>query len=415
MKKVFIFIVSALSILIEGDIFADEIYSISMFPGYSCEQTGNRISPLAGYLSRKTGTTVKPVIFSDYSIYTNRLINGTIAIGYEDSVVYVAASDSHEVIATAVNGESGDKLRGIIIAGPDSGIESINDLRKKKIMILGQNSAGGYLSQKMTLLENGIDVERDCEIELSSDNNQENVIISVSIGDVDAGFIYESAIDSANKYVKPGSIKVVAYCAWLPNWAFSVKRSLPEETKEAIKNALFELKKGAPELKAINVDQFRSASDSDYDIIRNLLERKTIQRESLKKLIGNNQRLTIDNQRLTIDNKKLISDNKKLDMDNQKLVINNQKLDMNNKKLTIDNKKLISDNQNLVGDNKKLDTDNQNLVGDNKKLDTDNQKLIMNIEKLTVDIKKLNMDNRKLIMDNEKPDPDINNQKLSTE
>ena len=415
MKKVFIFIALAFSILIEGDIFADEIYSISMFPGYSCEQLNNRISPLARYLSKKTGTTVRPVIFSNFSIYTNRLINGTIAIGYEDSVVYVTASDSHEVIAMAVNGESGDKLRGIIIARPDSGIESINDLNQKKIMILGQNSAGGYLSQKMTLLENGIEVERDCEIELSSDNKQENVIISVSIGDVDAGFIYESAIDSANKYVKPGSIKVVAYCAWLPNWAFSVKRSLPEETKEAIKNALFELKKGAPELKAINVDQFRSASDSDYDIIRNLLERKTIQRESLKKLIGNNQKLTIGNQKLTIGNQKLISDNKNLVRDNKKLHMDNQKLIMNNQKLTIDNQKLISDNKNLVRNNKKLHTDNQNLVRDNKKLDTDNQRLIMNIEKLIVDIKKLNMDNRKLIRDNEKPDPGINNQKLNTE
>jgi len=74
MKKVFICIALFFSILIEGDIFADEIYSVSMFPGYSCGQINNRISPLARYLSKKTGTTVKPINFSDFSIYTNRSV-----------------------------------------------------------------------------------------------------------------------------------------------------------------------------------------------------------------------------------------------------------------------------------------------------------------------------------------------------
>ena len=94
-----------------------------LFPCYSCGQINNRISPLARYLSKKTGTTVKTINFSDFSIYTNRLINGTIAIGYENSVVYVTASDSHKVTAMAVNDKSENKLCGIIITRPDSGIE----------------------------------------------------------------------------------------------------------------------------------------------------------------------------------------------------------------------------------------------------------------------------------------------------
>ena len=137
-------------------------------------------------------------------------------------------------------------------------------------MIVAKTSAGGFLSQKLTLAENGIAVERDCQLEEASDNKQENVIISVSIGDVDAGFIRESALHIADQYVQPGTIKVVAPCAWLPNWALSVNRKLPSAMKEAIKAAVIRIDKNSLVLKAMDVTGFKPALDSEYDVIRRL-------------------------------------------------------------------------------------------------------------------------------------------------
>lgn len=252
-------------------LMAEGQYKFSMLPRYFPKRIKSMINPLAEYLSKQKGLDVKAVLTKDFAEYENRLKNGDIEIGYQNPLVYVKVSKAHEVLAIATKGTGGDKFRGIIITRPDSGVESIKDLRHKRIMIVGPTSAGGYLSQKMTLSKNGIDVQKDCEIGVAADNKQENVIISVSIGDVDAGFIRESALHAADKYIQPGSIKTLANCAWLPNWAFSVKRSIPEKKKKAIKDALLGLKKGSPVLKAIGLNGFRPADDRRYDIIRKLL------------------------------------------------------------------------------------------------------------------------------------------------
>jgi len=270
MKKIIIFLL-ALIIFFPASVFAEETYKLTMLPRYFPKRIRSMIDPLAEYLSQRTGFTIKPVLTKDFTEYENSIKRGDIAIGYQNPLVYAKVSKAHEVLAMAIKGAGGDKFRGIVIARPDSGIESIRDLRNKKIMIVGKTSAGGFLSQKITLSENGINTKRDCVIEEASDNKQENVIISVSIGDVDAGFIRESALHVADKYIRPGSIMVVSNCAWLPNWAFSVNRNLPDEVKNKIKKAVLQLKREDPVLKAMRLEGFRPARDSQYDILRKLI------------------------------------------------------------------------------------------------------------------------------------------------
>jgi phosphonate transport system substrate-binding protein len=136
------------------------------------------------------------------------------------------------------------------------------------ISIVGFTSAGGYLSQKLSLMEAGINVETECTIAEAVDNKQENVILAVYTGEADAGFIRESALHQADSYISAAQIKVVSECAWLPNWAFSVNRAMPTKTKKEIQAALLDLKPDHPVMKALKIDSFRSAGDGDYDPIR---------------------------------------------------------------------------------------------------------------------------------------------------
>ena len=243
-------------------------YRLSMLPRYFPEKLTAMITPLAEYLSQKTGQRMTPVLTDNFARYEARLLNGTIRIGYENPLVYVNVSRVHQVLVTAVKGKGGDRFRGIIIARPDSGIRSPSDLKNKKIMIVGRTSAGGYLSQKIALAGEGLDVDRDCQLSVAADNRQENVIISVAIGDVDAGFIRESALHKADKYIVPGSVGVVYRAAWLPNWAFSVDRSLPAALKQRIRSALLALDSKSPVLQAMGLKGFKEARDSDYDVMR---------------------------------------------------------------------------------------------------------------------------------------------------
>ncbi len=245
-------------------------YTLSMLPRYFPEKLTAMITPLAAYLSEKTGSSIKPILTANFAEYEKQINDGHITIGYENPLVYVNVSAVHEVLATAIKGQGGDKFRGIIIVRPDSGIKSIADLKDRQIMIVGKTSAGGYLSQKLSLQKQGISLSGKNMLE-AADNRQENVIIAVSIGDVDAGFIRESALHKADKYIVPGSVKVLTPTAWLPNWAFSVNRKMAKGRKKALLNALLALKKDGPVLKSMGLSGFKAASDGDYDIMRKLV------------------------------------------------------------------------------------------------------------------------------------------------
>jgi phosphonate transport system substrate-binding protein len=247
---------------------AQENYNLSMLPRYSSNEINKRITPLAEYLSYKTGTNIEGVITNDFVQYEKQLRNGSIEMGYENPYIYTLVSEMHEVVAMAVKGKDQDKFRGIIIARKDAGLQSLEDLRGKTISIVGYTSAGGYLSQKLSLMEAGIDVEKECKIVEAVENKQENVILSVYTSDVDAGFIRESAQNQVDKYIASSQLIVVSTCAWLPNWAFSVKRTLPVNLKNQIKIALLDLKPNHPVMKALKIELFRSADDGEYNSIR---------------------------------------------------------------------------------------------------------------------------------------------------
>lgn len=243
-------------------------YRLSMLPRYSTEEINARIVPLAQYLSEKTGLTITPILTSTFDQYTKQLLNGSIDIGYQNPVIYVLASTAHEVVAMAIKGKDQDTFRGIIITAANSSLNTVKDLKGKRISIVGYTSAGGYLSQKLTLKENGIDVEKDCSLEEAPENKQENVLFSVFTGDVDAGFIRESALHKADAFVPPGAIKVLQGTAWLPNWALSIKKNMSAEDKTKIIAAIREIQSEPAILKALGIKAFKTAQDTEYDIVR---------------------------------------------------------------------------------------------------------------------------------------------------
>ena len=243
-------------------------YQLSMLPRYSTEEIYKRITPLVSYLKEKTGLAISPILTTTFDQYTKQLQNGRISIGFENPYIYVLASKSHEAVAMAIKGADGDKFRGIIITRADSPIKSLEDLKGKRVAIVGYSSAGGYLSQRLTLLEKKIDVNKDCQIEIAPENKQENVVFAVFTGDADVGFIRESALARMQEFVPMGAIRVLARTAWLPNWALSVYRAMDPADKEKIIQAIHSIPKNSPVLQALHIKGFRPASDRDYDPVR---------------------------------------------------------------------------------------------------------------------------------------------------
>jgi len=272
-KTTYIVTITIFCFLFSTSAFGKDSYKLSMLPRYFPEKVRSMINPLADYLSQETGLNIRAVLTDNFSKYEESVKRDDIQIGYQNPLVYVNVDSTHEVVAMAVKGKSGDKFRGIIITRPDSPISEISQLVHKKIMIVGKTSAGGFLSQKLTAQEFGIDLVKDTELSVAADNKQENVIISVSIGDVEAGFIRESALHKADKYIVPNSIKVLTPTAWLPNWALSLSRAMPQEQKKMITKCLLKLDSDSDVMQSMGLTKFVAADDSQYEIMRSIMDK----------------------------------------------------------------------------------------------------------------------------------------------
>jgi phosphate/phosphite/phosphonate ABC transporter binding protein len=230
-----------------------------------------RLNPLAQLLSEYLHCTVEVVLAKDFQDYEKRLKNGQFDIAFSNPTHYAKTSDANEVIAIQTKGRE-SRLRGLIIVRADSNISSAQDLIGRPVAIVSWESTAGYLSQKVFLEAQGIQPATHLKLQEAYDNKQENVILSVYHGDVDAGFINEDALHIVDAYIPSQQIRIIERTSWLPNWAISLKRTLPVMVKTRIQQAILGMKSGDPTLQALKVDGFVSATDADYDVVRRALD-----------------------------------------------------------------------------------------------------------------------------------------------
>jgi ABC-type phosphate/phosphonate transport system substrate-binding protein len=192
-------------------------------------------------------------------------------IGYQNPLVTVEVLGPHQVRLMAAEEDSGAHYRGIAIVPAASPLQSLADLKGRRVMMVGRTSGGGYLSPKLALAELGLQVDRDCELSLAADNKQENVVIAVSIGEVEAGFIRENAIHVADRFIRPNSVRVLGHGAWLPGWSVTLRRGLPAAVQDEVVRFLRALRDDSPPMLALGLSGFARATDADYAIMGQLM------------------------------------------------------------------------------------------------------------------------------------------------
>lgn len=245
-------------------------YRLSVTPRFSAKEMFNRLGPLAKLLGENLRSPVELVLASNFQNYENNLQEGQYDIAFSNPTHYSKASILNEVIAMESK-DNGPRMRGSIIVRVDSTINSVHDLIGRSVAIVAWDSTGGFLSQKVFLEEQGILPKEQLRLQEAHDNKQENVLFAVFHNDVAAGFINEDAFHIVDNYLPANQIRVLANTAWLPNWAVSVKRSLPIMTKEKIRRIILGMRPGDPVLNALKTKEFVGATDSDYDVIRKAL------------------------------------------------------------------------------------------------------------------------------------------------
>lgn len=224
--------------------YPPDTVKLGLLPLYSAITLNKRFAPLAAYLSRQTGRDFRLVIPRDFEDFVHQVRSGEIDFAYQNPYVYLllAREGYLENLALTVSKEPDEPrstFRGVIITAKNSSIQGVRDLPGKKIMIVSHKSAGGYRFQKLFLRGQGIAIEEVAE--LVEGKRHEEVVLAVYRGQVEAGFVRESALGVVRDLVDMDQIRVLARTPYYPNWPVAAYKGVDAQLAAQVQEALISL------------------------------------------------------------------------------------------------------------------------------------------------------------------------------
>lgn len=158
-------------------------------------------------IEEETGKAVEVQSATDYAAVIEAQRAGKVDIAAYGPFSYVTAADSGiemDILGAGVEeagGEPGYQSYGIVPA--DSDISDLAGFKGKKVCFVDPTSTSGYLYPSAGLIENDIDPENDVEATFAGGHDAS--ALSVADGTCDAGFAYDSMVDS--KLIESGQLE----------------------------------------------------------------------------------------------------------------------------------------------------------------------------------------------------------------
>ena len=192
---------------------------IALLPRLPEAQMKKMFEPLAQYLEQKTGDKVTLVVPADFATFKQIVTSGQVDYAFSNPLVYVQLKKdgvAGDPLVVASEKDSGTEFRGIVIARKDSPIAKLDQLKKKKLVFVDQDSAGGYIVQLLMLQKAGLKKDTDYTI-LPFAKKHSEVVKAVLEGKADAGGIRQGDLEKI-KGIDTSKIKTIATSEPIPNW-----------------------------------------------------------------------------------------------------------------------------------------------------------------------------------------------------
>lgn len=246
-----------------------------------------KTGPFADYLSEKLDMDVNVTLATDYSTIVEAMASGKVDLGIMPPAAYVQARnlDAAEAILSSqlvkydedteepIEGEYTSTFKGEVLVKADSDMESLEDLKGKKIATLSPNSASGYIYPVAEMKDLGIDPLTDCT--LTTVNDIPSEMTAVLNGQQDACFVFQGAryvfSSKFTEYDLYKDLKVLYLTDGdIPNDAIAVQPSMDEDLKAQIKDVFLNMANDEEGKEAMSLwghTGYGEADESAYDTI----------------------------------------------------------------------------------------------------------------------------------------------------
>jgi phosphonate transport system substrate-binding protein len=225
---------------------------VSAIPDEAPTELIKKFEPLGKYLEKKIGIPVQFTPVTDYAATVEGLAGDKLDLVWYGGFTLVQAHTKNPKVLPLVQREEDAHFHSKFIAGKNTGITKLEDLKGRTFSFGSVSSTSGHLMPRHFLLAAGIDPEKDFKA-FSFSGAHDATVKAVESGSVDAGALNESVWAKllADKKVDLEKVQEFWTTPDYYDYNWTIRGNLPPELIAKVKAAFLDLDPANPEHKAI--------------------------------------------------------------------------------------------------------------------------------------------------------------------
>lgn len=220
---------------------ANNPIKMSIVPFLETQRLVKGMQSLSAELEKETGLKYSGDVPTSYAAVVEALCADRVDIGWLSPLAYVLANRKcgADMQLISVNTSNQTTYRGLIIAGADSPVRSLEDLKGRSFAWVDPGSTSGYLFPRALFEEKGLAIESHLGQQIFA-GGHDKVVIAVLNRQVEAGAIFKDQRERM-KTTYPNimeTTRVIAETQDIPNDGVAYRKTLPKEVVEKTNRAL---------------------------------------------------------------------------------------------------------------------------------------------------------------------------------
>ena len=275
-----------------GGSYVPKSLTVGFVPSQNADTLEAKAKPLGDLLSKQLGIPVKVTVTTDYNSIIAAMKSKNLDLGFLPPTAYVLAHQqgAANVLLQAerygVNPANGkatsdlvDYYYALMLVKKNSGINSVSDLKGKKIAWQDPTSSAGYVWPAVYMKDHGVDAQKD--VTGVQVQGHDKAIEALMNGDVDAAAVFSDARNIVSKEYPDiwNQTKVLFQTAKIPNDTISVRPDMSADWQKKIQDAFVAIgndPKGKKIIESIYTHEgYAKSNDSKFDIVRDYSKKVT--------------------------------------------------------------------------------------------------------------------------------------------
>ncbi len=235
-----------------GDAYKPDVLRVSAIPDEAPTELLRKFKPLGDYLEKRLEMRVRFTPVADYAATVEALAARSIDLVWYGGFTHVQARLRTGCAVPLVMRNEDLEFKSYFIAGPQTGIKGLADLKGKTFSFGSISSTSGHLMPRFFLLEHGIEPDRDFA-RIGFSGSHDATAKAVEGGRVDAGVVNYSVYEKmvAEKKLDPAKAPIVWTTPEYADYNWTVRCDLDEPVRKRLADAFLALDPSNPGHKAI--------------------------------------------------------------------------------------------------------------------------------------------------------------------